>query len=151
MASPQSFVDAHQHFQDIETHYYPWLCDNDAPPKLKGDLEAIRRNYLPANYFADMASIKLVKSVHVQNGWDPRDPIGETRGLQGLADRDGFPHAIVACADLAAPDVQQVLEAHHAFPHVRGIRQILNWYRDRAFRAAARGDLLDAAAWRRGY
>ena len=151
MASPRLFVDAHQHFQDIETHYYPWLSDGDAPPKLEGDLTAIRRNYMPADYLADMASIQLVKSVHVQNGWDPRDPVGETRWLQGLADRGGFPHAIVGYADLSSADVQQVLEAHLAFPNVRGIRQILNWHHDRVFRVAPRGDLMNDAKWRRGY
>jgi len=41
-----SFVDAHQHFQDIETHHYPWLYDEGAPAKLEGDPAPIRRNYL---------------------------------------------------------------------------------------------------------
>jgi predicted TIM-barrel fold metal-dependent hydrolase len=45
-----SFVDAHQHFQDIESHYYLWLGDEDAVAKLEGDLTAIRRNYLPVTY-----------------------------------------------------------------------------------------------------
>jgi predicted TIM-barrel fold metal-dependent hydrolase len=151
MTAIRSFVDAHHHFQDIETHYYPWLCDKDAPPKLEGDLTPLRRNYLPADYLADMQSINLVKSVHVQNGWDPGDPAGETRWLQGLADRGGFPHAIVAAADLAAPGVERLLEAHRAFPNVRGIRQILNWHPDPLYRVAPRADLMDDAAWRRGY
>ena len=149
--APFSFVDAHQHFQDIETHYYPWLCDDDAPAKLEGDLTAIRRNYLLADYFSDMKSIRLVKSVHVQNGWDPRDPVGETRWLQGLAKQNGFPHAIVGFADLAAPGVEAILEAHCAFPNMRGIRQILNWHQDPVFRVAARADLMDDADWRRGF
>jgi predicted TIM-barrel fold metal-dependent hydrolase len=151
MTGRLTFVDAHHHFQDIEAHYYPWLCDTETPPKLEGDLTLIRRNYLLADYLADMHSVNLVKSVHVQNGWDPSDPVGETRWLQGLADRDGFPHAIVAYADLAAPDVQQVLEAHHAFRNVRGIRQILNWHTDPRFLVASRAGLMDDADWRRGY
>ena len=119
--------------------------------KLEGDLAPIRRNYLLSGYLADVHSFKLVKSVHVQNGWDPRDLVGETRWLQDLADRDGFPHAIIACADLAAPDAQQGLEAHHAFQNVRGIRQILNWHPDPRFRVASRAGLMDDAAWRWGY
>jgi predicted TIM-barrel fold metal-dependent hydrolase len=146
-----SFVDAHQHFQDIKAHYYPWLCDKDARPKLEGDLTPIRRNYLPDDYQGDLASIGLVKSVHVQNGWDPRDPVGETKWLQGMADQHGFPHAIVAYADLAAPNVQSVLEAHHAFANVRGIRQILNWHDNPMLRVARSPDLMDDAAWRRGF
>jgi predicted TIM-barrel fold metal-dependent hydrolase len=145
------FVDAHQHFQDIEKHYYPWLCDVDRPAQLEGDLSPIRRNYLPADYLLDMKSVRLVKSVHVQNGWDPRDPVGETRWLQSLADAHGFPHAIVAFADLAAPDAEATLQAHCAFPNMRGIRQILNWHQDPVFRVAARDDLMDDTDWRRGF
>jgi predicted TIM-barrel fold metal-dependent hydrolase len=145
------FVDAHQHFQDIENHHYPWLCDAERPAQLEGDLSPIRRNYLPADYLADMASVRLIKSVHVQNGWDPRNPTGETRWLQGLADAHGFPHAIVAFADLADASAEAQLEAHCAFPNTRGIRQILNWHEDPKYRVAAQADLMDDAGWRRGF
>ena len=145
------FVDAHQHFQDIEKHYYPWLCDVDRPAQLEGDLSPIRRNYLPADYLLDMKPVQLVKSVHIQNGWDPHDPVGETRWLQGLADAHGFPHAIVAFADLAAPDAEATIQAHCAFPNMRGIRQILNWHREPTYRVAPRADMMDDADWRRGF
>ena len=26
-----TFVNSHQHFQDLEAHYYPWLCDKSTP------------------------------------------------------------------------------------------------------------------------
>jgi predicted TIM-barrel fold metal-dependent hydrolase len=42
----------------------------------------------------------------------------------------GYPHGIVGFADLSSPDVQAVIEAHCAFPNVRGIRQCLNFHRD---------------------
>lgn len=145
------FVDAHQHFQDLDAHDYPWLCDLNAPPKLEGDLAAIRRNYLPADYRSDLAAVDLVKSVHIQNGWDPADPVGETRWLQALADRQGLPQAIIAYADLAAPDVAAVLEAHAACPNLRGIRQILNWHEEPIFRVAPSADLMDDPRWRRGF
>lgn len=145
------FVDSHQHFQDIEKHYYPWLCDVGRPAQLEGDLTPIRRNYLPADYLDDLKPVRLVKSVHVQNGWDPLDSVGETCWLQGLADQDGFPHAIVAFANLAAPDVAAILEAHRAFPNVRGIRQILNWHHDPSLRIAPQADLMDDSSWRHGF
>lgn len=145
------FVDAHHHFQDIKSHYYPWLCDKDAPPKLEGDISSIRRNYLPEDFFGDVSSAELIKSVHVQNGWDPRDPVGETRWLQELADRTGFPNAIVAFADLAAPDVEQLLADHCESANVRGIRQILNWHDNPALRVAGRSDPMGDDKWRRGF
>lgn len=145
------FVDAHHHFQDIESHYYPWLCDKEAPAKLEGDISPIRANYLPEDFFRDLSSTDLIKSVHVQNGWDPRDPVGETRWLQVLADRTGFPNAIVAYADLAAADVAQLLAAHCESANVRGIGQILNWHDNPALRVATRSDLMDDDMWRRGF
>ncbi len=75
----------------------------DRPPKLEGDLAPIRRNYLPADYARDVAGFEVRKTVHVHNGWDPADPLGETRWLERLARDTGRPNAIVAFADLAAP------------------------------------------------
>ncbi len=144
-------VDAHQHFQDLQRHSYPWLCDRDGRPRLEGDIGPIRRNYFPADYTGDTAGFDIRKTVHVQNGWDPADPVGETRWLQQLSMETGRPTAIVAFADLAAPSVEGVLEAHAATPALRGIRQILNWHADPALRVAARPDLMEQAAWRRGF
>ena len=146
-----TLVVAHQHFQDLRAHYYPWLCDADRRPQLEGDLSAIRRNYLPADYARDVAGAKVVKTMHVQNGWDPHDPVGETRWLQGLAASGGTPAAIVAFADLADPRVEALLERHVESPAVRGIRQILNWHENPVFRVASAPDLMENAAWRRGF
>src|SRR5579872_3370665 len=68
-------VDAHHHFQDLTHNYYPWLVEKDAPAKLEGDLEPIRRDYLPSDYRSDTASVDLLKSVHIQHGWDPSDAV----------------------------------------------------------------------------
>lgn len=144
-------VDAHQHFQDLGRNPYPWLSDPDAPLKLEGDLAPIRRDYLPADYARDVAGFTVTGTVHVQNGWDPADPVAETRWLQGLADAQGRPDAIVAFADLADPAVERTLEAHAVFPALRGIRQILNWHPDPALRVAGRPDLMESSDWRRGF
>ncbi|MDE3176790.1 MAG: amidohydrolase family protein [Pseudomonadota bacterium] len=145
------FVDAHHHFQDLTHHVYPWLTDRDAAPKLEGDLAAIRRDYLPADYRADLDGVDLVASVHVQNGWNPSDCVGETRWLARLAETEGAPDAIVAYADLAAADVEATLEAHAACARVRGVREILNWHEEPRFRVAARADLMRDDDWRRGF
>jgi len=146
-----SFVDAHQHFQDLGRHHYPWLADRDRSAQLEGDLDPIRRNYLPPDYAEDVATADVRKTVHVQNGWDPGDPVGETRWLQALAEKSGRPTAIVAYADLADPAVGRLLEMHKAAsPAVRGVRQILNWHDDPTLRVAA-CNLMEQAEWRRGF
>ena len=68
-----------------------------------------------------------MKSVHLQAAM--ADPVQETAWLQCLAEDPagrGFPHAIVAFADLADPGVEAVLERHCRYPNVRGIRFMVN-------------------------
>ena len=123
-------VDAHHHLWDLEANYYPWLTDH-ITPRICGDYAAIRKDYLLTDYLADIGDYKVVKSVHVQAEHDPRDPVRETAWLQAVADDApanprGFPNAIVAYADLSAPNAATVLEGHCRHRNARGIRQSLN-------------------------
>ncbi len=145
-----AFVDTHQHFQDLTQAAYPWL-DPDRPEPLEGDLSAIRRDYLPADYRRDMARLGVTKTVHVQNGRNPDDPLDETRWLSALSEESGLPDAIVAYADLASPDAAGLLEANAAFPRVRGIRQILNWHEEPRLRSMKIPDLMENLQWRQGF
>lgn len=133
-------VDAHHHLWDTDVLPYAWLRSSALP-----------RRYLVPDLLADAASSNLVRSVHVQAEVDRARSVEETRWLQGVADRHGFPHAIVAYADLSAPDVAAVLDAHAACPGVRGVRQILNWDPDPARSQCDRPDYLTDPAWRAGY
>jgi predicted TIM-barrel fold metal-dependent hydrolase len=144
-------VDAHQHFWDLGRNHLPWLCDEPPIPFRYGDYRALRRNYLPADYFLDAAGHDVVKTVYVETEWDPRDPVGETRWVQEIIDQSGFPHGIVAGARLDDPGVEAALAGHAEFPRVRGIR-----HKPRAASAPDRvetnasGSMGDPA-WRRGY
>jgi predicted TIM-barrel fold metal-dependent hydrolase len=144
-------VDAHQHFWDLGRNYLPWLRDEPPVPFRYGDYRALRRDYLPPDYFRDAAGHDVVKTVYVETEWDPRDPVGETRWLQEIIERTGFPHAIVAGARLDEPGVEAVLAGHAGFSRVRGIR-----HKPKAARApdqvqkSAPGSMGDPA-WRRGY
>jgi predicted TIM-barrel fold metal-dependent hydrolase len=76
--------------------------------------------------------------------------VDEVAWVQAVTDRHGFPHAIIGFADLAAPDVEQALDALTRFAALRGIRQQLHWHDKPLYRFAARADLVDDPAWRRG-
>ena len=152
--SPLTIVDAHQHFWNLQENRHPWLQDDPPIPFRYGDYRALRRNYLPADYRRDFGSHRVVKSVYVETEWDPGDPIGETRWVESLAARHGFPHAIVAQAWLHRPDAGEVLAAQAAFPRVRSVRHkpaavsrpgLLR--PDAPPRAGSMGD----PAWRAGY
>jgi predicted TIM-barrel fold metal-dependent hydrolase len=135
-------VDAHHHLWDLHRNRYPWLQSEPDPEALIGDYATLRRNYLVTDFAADCESAGVARSVHVEAAYDPDDPVGETRWLQGVADQQGYPHGIVAAARLQDPDVDDVLEGHLAFANMRGIRQMLD-----------RGEglsLLERSDWERG-
>lgn len=141
-------VDAHHHFWDPVSHYYPWLCDEGRPAHRYGDHLAICRPYLAADYLRDTAAFDLAGSVYVEAEWDPRDPIGEMRYIESLRHQGGLPTAAVAQAWLDRPDAERTLEQLSAFEFVRGIR-----HKPRA--NALPGDtqpggMMDSE-WRRGY
>ena len=148
MIGAPPIVDAHQHFWDPRTHYYPWLCDEPPIPFRYGDYRAIRRPYLPADYFADARPHHVVKTVYVETEWDPRDPVGEMRYVEQLRRDTGFPSVAVAQAWLDREDAAAVLEAQAAFPFVRSIR-----HKPRANRSAGAGAPggMTAATWRAGF
>jgi predicted TIM-barrel fold metal-dependent hydrolase len=144
-------VDAHQHFWDLAQNYYPWLCDEPSIPFRYGDYNAIRKTYLPNDYFRDAAGHQVVKTVHVEAEWNPADPVGETRWLQQIFSQYGVPSAVVASVRLDHKDAEQVLMAQAAFPMVRGVRH--------KPRAASRPDRMEAGVsgsmsdtkWRAGF
>ncbi|TCL03153.1 amidohydrolase family protein [Sodalis ligni] len=145
-------VDCHHHLWDVERFDYPWLKpDADRPRALFPDLTAIAGSYRVGDYIADARSANIVKSVHIDGGYVPRDPVGETRYLQSVADRHGFPHGIVARAALEEVNVQQILEAQCQFRNIRGVRHILNWHADADKRFTSRPDWMSDPSWLRGF
>lgn len=65
-------ADAHQHFFDIERNYYPWLADKPVKHFRYGNYDAIRRTFLPGDYFRAAGHHKIVKTVLIEgNGTRP--------------------------------------------------------------------------------
>lgn len=122
MAQEFAIVDAHQHFWDIEANYHPWLRDEPPVPFRYGDYRALRRRYLPQDYFRDTAAHQVVKTVYVEAEWDPADPVGEMRYIASLRKATGFPTVAVAQAWLDRDDCASVLEQQSEFDFVRSVR-----------------------------
>jgi predicted TIM-barrel fold metal-dependent hydrolase len=122
------FVDAHVHLWDLKAIRYPWLTAPFSEDGPNGSAEAIAKDYGLDDYLADTAKWNVVGAVHIDAGADPSQAIDETRWLEGISSARGLPNAIVAFAPLDDPAVEPLLEAHAAHPHVRGIRQIVNWH-----------------------
>ncbi|GAB2175528.1 amidohydrolase family protein [Dongia sp. agr-C8] len=142
-------VDAHHHLWDLADDRYPWLGSARRPQMVFGPSEGLARNYLIADYLHDIAGENVVKSVHIEAGFGGA-PWEETEWVQAIAERHGFPHGIVAAAPLADPDLAAILNRHARAPNLRGIRAIASWHEQPQLRFAARPDLMDDPAWRRG-
>ena len=139
MSAQFPIADAHQHFWDPRANYHPWLCDQPPVAFRYGDYSALRRPYLPADYFADAGGHEVVKTVYVETEWDPRDPLGETAWVERLRSETGFPTVMVAQAWLDREDIAAVLERQAACGFVRGIRH------------KPRPGAMRDARWRAGY
>jgi predicted TIM-barrel fold metal-dependent hydrolase len=152
MADDLPIIDAHHHLWDLGVNHYPWLTDARRE-MLIGDPAPLAKNYLLPDFFADTARQNVVKSVHLEAGHSGGDPVLETAWLQGIADDPasrGFPHAIVAYANFAAPDVERTLERHKEHRNVRGIRHIVNRHPDPILNFADR-DYLNDPTWRQNF
>ena len=142
-----ALVDAHHHFWELARFPYRWLAP-DAPPARFGDKAAIRRDFLPEQYLATFGDLPLGASVHVQANCGAADPVEETRWLQALSDSTGWPSAIVAEVDLAAPDARDQISRHLASPALRGIRTPVAWDEAGRWRVADRAGVLGAPGFR---
>jgi predicted TIM-barrel fold metal-dependent hydrolase len=131
-------VDAHHHIwrqADL-----PWLV-GPMQPRIFGAYEAIRRDYPIEEYLGDLAGSGVTQSVYVQTNWAKQHFEEEAAWLQRTAEQHGFPHAIVAYADMDVDDVRPQLDRLARYPLVHGIRMQLHWHDNPLYRFAARPDL----------
>lgn len=144
------FVDAHHHLWDLQACHYPWLMARGVK-RFFGDPTPIQRNYLVDDLLADVGALPLQASVHVQVGVAAGQELAETTWLQRQADSSsgGFPHAIVAAADLTSDRLDVLLDAQQAFRSLRGVRQIVGRAADEDAHTGS-GELIGDPRWHEG-
>lgn len=148
-------VDAHHHLWKLGTagQRYPWL--EDAPvDRFHGPDAALRVDYPVDGFLGDAAQLeslgmRLVGSVHVDAG--AVDGVAEARWIAATRDTRPVAQAIVAGADLRAPDLAAQLDALGDVPGFRGVRHILNWHPDPRYTYTASPDIIVDPAWRAGF
>lgn len=142
-------VDTHHHLWVVRD--YPWLTAPPSPKIFGESYELLRKDYLIDDLRADFGRNCVTKSVHMQAHYLPHDPVGETRWLQSVADRHGFPHGIAGHVHLAADNAEEILVGHCAFPNFRSIRDVLYWSPLKTtWQAVDRPDFCLTPAFRRG-
>ena len=137
-----NFVDTHVHYYDMQHPdlvYEHWRPDVDHPFLGAQTRKLGERNFIAEDYISLTLSANVTKAVHVQAAIGSQDPVKETEWLQEAADRTGFPHGIVAHADLRDPFVEEVLARHRDYPNMRGVRDF------------SHGDYLVESSFHRGF
>jgi predicted TIM-barrel fold metal-dependent hydrolase len=141
----------------IDTHHHiwrradvAWLADPPIP-RMFGDYFGIRRDYPVGEFMNDIVPQGFTKSVHVTAMWGPGKELDETRWLQGVADKHGFPQAIVCNANLSDDGADAALKAQKQFPNLRGVRNMLYWDKDPVRQGAPRPDVCNLPDFRRGF
>ncbi|MEO8402872.1 MAG: amidohydrolase family protein [Gammaproteobacteria bacterium] len=147
----EKIIDTHMHLWDLKNNY-PWLMNNAAPLiTLGGNYDKLKQTFLVKDYVALTKNQNIAKSIHVEAFGFEGNPVLETQWLQKQADQFGFPHGIVARAELHDPDVKSILKQHCQYPNVRGIRMALNYHPGLNLQIADRGDYLRDKEWRKGF
>ena len=141
-------IDAHHHIWRLKD--LTWLSGPQVP-RIFGPYEAIRRDYPIEEFRADLDGCNVVKSVYVQTNWPARQSYDEAKWVQSVIDATGWPHANVAHADLADPDVGELIARLAKLPATRGIRQQLHWHENPQYRFAPHPEAMNDPAWRRGF
>lgn len=131
----------------VDAHFHVWRQADLAwlmgpmQPRIFGPYEPIRRDYPMAEYLGDIAGTGVSRSVYVQANWPVGKAQDEVAWIETLIADTGWPHGIVAYADMTADDVRPALDQLARYPHLRGIRQQFHWHENETYRFAARPDL----------
>ena len=105
-------VDAHQHFWAYSPEEYGWI---------DGNMEEIRRDFLPPHLATEMAGAGISASIAVQ----ARQTVAETEWLLHLAEEHSWIAGVVGWAPLISPDFPALLERLCAHPKFCGLRHVL--------------------------
>jgi predicted TIM-barrel fold metal-dependent hydrolase len=118
-----------------------------------GKTDYVLGNYLPSDWKADIAGVPASGFVHVQAGWHAKGtlaPAGETAWVESI----GGPTllGIVGQADLDAPHLPELLDAHRAASkRFVGVRHMTSWSADKRFVSwTMSGSIMQTPAWQKG-
>lgn len=143
-------VDSHHHLMDLTVADYTWM--KKGAGHRYGPVDAISRDYLPADYRADTAGYRVVADVHVEGHRDHHhDPLDETRWLADLRQRTGVPTVAIGAATLESENIAEVLAGHAHFDFVRGVRSSPDTGTLLGASATTKSISMDDARWRDGF
>ena len=105
-------IDAHHHFWKYDPIAYDWIDD---------DMDAIRRDFLPADLESEIRRVGIDGVVSVQ----ARQSLEETSMLLEFARDNDFITGVVGWVPLVSPRVEEDLAVFADSPKLRGVRHVL--------------------------
>jgi predicted TIM-barrel fold metal-dependent hydrolase len=141
-------IDAHHHIWRLSD--LAWL-NGPTQPRIFGEYDAIKRNYLVEEFIDDVTPEGVVGSVYIQVNWPAGKEVEEVRWVQENADRTGWPSAIIGYVDFSSESCAETLKELSNFPLMRGIRQQLHWHENPLYKFAPEPDVMRDAKWRQNF
>jgi predicted TIM-barrel fold metal-dependent hydrolase len=108
----------------VEGLEWAWLEPDFAHPRVKSLHKYDAPRYLGPELHREAEGCAVTKVVHVQAARRIPDPERETAWLEGAADEQGWPTAIVGDCQLASPDGPEVIARHARHSRFRGVRDM---------------------------
>lgn len=113
-------IDSHHHFWNYSPEQYGWISR---------DMEALRRDFTPADLLHEIKAAGVEGVVSVQ----ARQSIEETQWLLELAREHDFIRGVVGWLPLSAPDLRSDIERLCQFPDLKAVRHVVQDEPDDAF------------------
>jgi L-fuconolactonase len=110
-------IDAHHHLWRYTPEEYGWIDE---------DMSALRRDFLPADLIAAMATAGIDGTVAVQ----ARQTMAETRWLLDLAEKTDAIRGVVGWADIAGEEFPGVMEEFDGRTKLKGLRHVIQGEKD---------------------
>lgn len=110
-------IDAHHHLWRYSPLEYGWIDE---------DMAALRRDFLPADLIAEMASAGIDGTIAVQ----ARQTMEETHWLLDLADKNDAIRGVVGWADIAGEEFPGVMEEFAGRAKLKGLRHVIQGEKD---------------------
>jgi predicted TIM-barrel fold metal-dependent hydrolase len=145
LKNDSAIIDAHHHIWRLSD--VAWL-NGPKQPRIFGDYDLIKRNYLVQEFIEDVITEGVTASVYIQVNWPDGEDVAEAEWVQGVASQFGWPNAIVGHVDFSSENCAKTLSTLAQLPLMRGIRQQLHWHQNPLYQFAADPDIMLDYKWR---
>src|SRR5271170_1954217 len=112
MSSKSETIDAHHHLWRYTPAEYGWIDE---------EMQVLRRDFLPRDLYAEMASAGIDGTVAVQ----ARQTLAETRWLLDLADKTDAIRGVVGWAPIAGEEFPGCMEEFDGRDKLKGLRHVI--------------------------